>query len=1040
MKRILYLVVWLCSFCAPVPAQSTNATISGGVTDPLGNFIPQAQVNVVNDNTGIVYSTQTNGSGLYLIPVLPPGSYHVQVSRRGFKTIIKADVRLNVQSALALNFSLPIGSTAESITIDAATSGINTVDASVSTVVDRKFVESMPLNGRSFQDLIQMTPGVVTQSPQTSAAVGYQGDFSVNGSRTESNYYTVDGVSAAGAGEAIGGPQAATSGSIAASSALGTSQSLLSVDALQEFRVTGSSYSAQYGRSPGGQFSFSTRAGTNQLHGSFFDYLRNDALDANDWFNNNYGIRRPALRQNDFGGTLGGPVWIPRLYKGSNKSFFFVSYEGLRLVQPTAASTLYVPSAGLRSTAAAALQPVLNAFPVPTGAEITTSTGDFSGLAPFVAAYSLPASINSTSVRIDHTLSKHMALFFRFSDTPSHTESRNLSQIGRSDLDTTDYTLGATSQLTEKLNNDFRFGMIRSASKTKTALDTFGGATPVDLRTVMGIPDEPGGYQATPYIMISGIGTAYLNVYQAENKLSQWNLTDTFNVNAGRHQLRFGIDQRRFSSPIVRVPVNHFSEFTTRQSMMANATTIVNLSRNVSAAPLFNQFAAFAQDEWRATSALSVSMGVRWEVNPPPGEAHGNMPYTLLGDVNDPSTLALAPRGTALWRTAWYSFAPRLGAAWSVRQTPGWETVLRAGGGVFYDTGQQLAGLGFAGLGFYTSQSHVAASLPIAPSWWNFSTIPKAPYTATSITAYPQHMQLPYYLEWNTSVEQALGAAQSFSVSYVASAGRRLLQEQQRNVSSLNPQFGSIYYVQNGITSNYQSLQLKFQRTVSHGIQSLVSYAWSHSLDFGSNNSALPLLYGNSDYDVRHNFQAGISWDLPEVQQKGLLRAVASGWSLDERLIARTGFPVTLQGTLIVDPSTGNRYYGNLNLRSNVPIYFGGSKYPGGRRINPAAFYSPLSATDSGNAPRNFVRGFGEFQWNSAVRRQLAIGDQLRVQLRAEAFNLLNHPNFGYVDPTITDAQFGLSTAMLNRSLGAMSSLYQQGGPRSMQLALKILF
>lgn len=1040
MKRILYLVVWFCSFCAPLSAQSTNATISGGITDPLGNFIPQAQVNVISDSTGIVYSTQTNGSGLYLIPVLPPGVYHVQVSRAGFKTIIKADVKLNVQSALALNFSLPIGSTAESITIDAANSGINTVDASVSTVVDRKFVESMPLNGRSFQDLVQMTPGVVTQSPQTSAAVGYQGDFSVNGSRTESNYYTVDGVSAAGAGEAIGGPQAATSGSIAASSALGTSQSLLSVDALQEFRVSGSSYSAQYGRSPGGQFSFSTRSGTNQLHGSVFDYLRNDALDANDWFNNNFGIRRPALRQNDFGGTIGGPVWIPKLYTGTNKSFFFISYEGLRLVQPTAASTLYVPSAALRSTAPPALQPVLNAFPLPTGPEVTTSRGQLSGLAPFVAAYSLPAAIDSTSVRIDHSLSKHLALFFRFSDTPSHTESRNLSQIGRSDLDTTNYTFGATSQLTEKLNNEFRFGVISSTSRTRTTLDTFGGATPVDLHTALGIPDEAGGYQATPYILISGVGTAYLNVYQAENKLSQWNLTDTFNVNAGRHQIRLGIDQRRFSSPIVRVPVNNFSEFTTRQSMMTNAASIVNLSRNVSAAPLFHQFTTFAQDEWRVNSALSLSMGLRWEVNPPPSAADENVPYTLLGDVNAPSTLTLAPRGTALWHTAWYSFAPRLGAAWSIRQTPGRETVLRAGGGVFYDTGQQLAGLGFAGLGFYTSQSHVAASLPIPESWWNFSTTPKAPYTATYIAAYPRHMQLPYYLEWNASLEQALGAAQSLSVSYVASAGRRLLQQQQRNVSSLNPQFGSIYYVQNGTTSTYQSLQLKFQRTVSHGVQSLVSYAWSHSLDFGSNNSALPLVYGNSDYDVRHNFQTGISWDLPEIQRKGSMRALTSGWSLDERLIARTGFPVTLQGTLIVDPSTGNRYYSNLNLRQNVPIYLYGSQYPGGRRINPEAFYSPVSAADPGNAPRNFIRGFGEVQWNSAVRRQFPVGDRLTVQLRAEAFNLLNHPNFGYVDPMITDAQFGLSTAMLNRSLGAMSSLYQQGGPRSMQLALKILF
>ncbi len=921
MKCSLCLLIWLSILSTALRAQSTNATISGGVTDPSGHFIPQAQVQIVNDGTGVVYAAETNSLGLYMVPVLPPGTYHVQVSRPGFKTIIKADVTLNVQSALALNFSLPVGSTAESITIDAASALINTVDATVSTVVDRKFVESMPLNGRSFQDLIQMTPGVVTQSPQTSAAVGYQGDFSVNGTRTESNYYTVDGVAAAGAGEAIGGPQAASSGSIAASSALGTSQSLLSVDALQEFRVTSSSYSAEFGRSPGGQFSFSTRAGTNQLHGTVFDYLRNDAFDANDWFNNYYGIRRPALRQNDFGGTIGGPVWIPKLYKGTNRSFFFASYEGLRLVQPTAASTLYVPSLAVRTTSAAALQPLFNAFPVPTGAEISLAPGTFSGLAPFVAAYSLPAVINSTSVRLDHNLSKRLTLFFRASYTPSHTENRNLSQLGRSDLNTTNYTFGATSQVSQRLTNELRLGWIQSASRTKTSLDNFGGAVPADLRAVMGIPNEQGGYQATPYLIISGLGTAYLNVYQAENKLFQWNLTDNLSLNVGRHQLRFGVDQRRFSSPILRVPVNNFSQFVTRQSMISNTASVVLLSRNASATPIFNQFAAFAQDDWRPAKALSIAIGLRWEVNPPPGESNGNLPSTLLGDVNAPTSLTLAPRGTALWHTAWYSFAPRLGAAWSVYQTPGRETVLRAGGGVFYDTGQQLAALGFAGLGFYTSQSHVAASLPALDSWWGFSTTPKSPYTASYVTAYPQHMQLPYYLEWNVSLEQALGKTQSFSASYVASTGRRLLQQQQRNVSSINPQLGSIYFVQNHVTSNYQSLQLKFQRSVAHGVQSLVSYAWSHSLDFGSNNSALPLLYGNSDYDVRHNLQAGLSWDLPETGRQRILHTLASGWSLDERLITRTAFPVTLQGRLIVDSSTGNRYYGGLNLQEGAPVY-----------------------------------------------------------------------------------------------------------------------
>src|SRR5260370_22358608 len=264
MKRWFLL---LCIGLLPSIAlrQSTDAAISGGVTDVTGNLILDADVEIANDATGVISSERTNNSGMYLVSILPPGTYHVQVSKLGFKTIIKADVVLNVQSAVALNFVLPVGATSESLTVDATSSAMNTTDATVSTVVDRKFVENMPLNGRSFQDLISMTPGVVTQSPQsTNQVVGVGGDFSVNGQRTQSNYYTVDGVTAnigSGNGGCVGeGP---TGGTLRGSTALGTTQTLISLDALQEFRVPSSTYSAEFCRSPGGQFSLGTRSSTH---------------------------------------------------------------------------------------------------------------------------------------------------------------------------------------------------------------------------------------------------------------------------------------------------------------------------------------------------------------------------------------------------------------------------------------------------------------------------------------------------------------------------------------------------------------------------------------------------------------------------------------------------------------------------------------------------------------------------------------------------------------------------------------------------------
>lgn len=1052
-----HFLLTLALFLLPVFAfaQSTSATISGGVTDPAGEFIVDADLKIANDATGIIYSARTNNSGMYLVPILPPGRYHVQVSKPGFKTIIKADVTLNVQSAVALNFVLPVGATSESVTVEAASSVINTTDASVSTVIDRKFVENLPLNGRSFQDLVQMTPGVVTQSPQTTAYVGGQGDFSVNGQRTESNYYTVDGVSAAGAGEATGYAQNANSGSIAASTALGTTQSILSVDALQEFRVSSSTYSAGYGRGPGGQFSFSTRSGTNGFHGAVFDYLRNDAVDANDWFNNRYGEPRTALRQNDFGGTFGGPITLPHLYNGAGKSFFFVSYEGLRLVQPTSASIQYVPSLAVRSSSPTALQGIFNAFPLPTGPEATVpcdgvtvacapdqpvGTPVLSGLSPFVKGYSLPAKIDATSVRLDQKVSEKLSAFLRVAYTPSSSQLRNLSQISNSELGTISYTAGATSPWSSALSNEFRIGYVRSRSALVSSLDTFGGAVPIDLRSAMGIPGTYTSSAPTPYISISGVGISALSLNDALTKFHQWNVTDTLSWLKGRHALSFGIDERHISSPLAPPDLVALAEFLSRQSMTANNVDFNFLQKNDASVPTFNEFAAFAQDEWRVSPSLTLSLGLRWEVNPPPHGANGKDAYTVLGNINAPETLALAPRGTPLWRTSWYNFAPRLGTAWTVHSHHGSETVLRAGAGVYFDTGNQLGTQGFSQLGFYAYQTYINAALPISSTQLNFSTAPSPPYTQSGVYAFPAHLQLPYALQWNTSLEQALGKNQSVSFSYVASAGRRLLQTQLRNVASGNSEFGNINYVVNGATSNYQSMQVKFQRSIPHGLHSLVSYVWSHSLDYGSTNAALPLTYGNSDLDVRHNFQAGISWDFPEHRGNPIVGALLNDWSTDQRLMLRTAFPITLQGNLISDPTTGNSYYGNLNLIAGVPLYLHGSQYPGGTAINPAAFGYPSDPNSPGNAPRNFVRGFGETQWNAALRREFRLHEAVMAQFRVEAFNVLNHPNFGYVDPTLSDAQFGLATSMLNQSLGSMSSLYQQGGPRSMQFALKITF
>jgi hypothetical protein len=1040
------LVLAVALMASSALAQMESATVLGRVTDQSGAVIRGVEVEVRNLDTNVSVVSSTNAEGFYAIQSLHPGRYVILVRKQGFKTVSVTNIDLNVQDNLVRNFALQIGAVSESITVEAESGRINTTDASVSTVVDRNFVANTPLNGRSFQDLISMTPGVVTQSPNSpTGGRGTGGDFSVNGQRTESNYFMVDGVSGnVGAGDGSGNLNtlAGASGSIPGVTALGTTQSLVSVDALQEFRVQSSTYSAEYGHSPGGQFSLVTRSGTNNLHGTLFDYVRNDFFDANDWFNDHLGEAISPLRQNDFGGTLGGPISIPRVYRGKDKTFFFFSYEGLRLVQPQAATTnRLVPDLFMRQQAPAALQPLLNAFALPNGKDFGTSTAP--NLAQFVQSFSLPSQLDSYSVRLDHTVGSKLSLFFRFADTPTFTQTRGVggsaSVLTTTSFDTQTFTLGAVSQLSTKVNNDFRLGYAISNAEQKGEVDGFGGATPVNLATAIGAGTLPNARIQTQ-IFIPGAGFSVLVAGTSQDRLRQWNLIDTLSVISGHHQLNFGADYRRIASPTDPTSPFIILTFISPQSILNNTLTSLRVVSSLPATPIFNEFAAFVQDEWHIVPRLNLSFGLRWEVDPPPHGVNGNDAFTLRGNISNPASLTLAPRDTPLWNTSWYNLAPRLGAAWTARDISGWQTVIRTGGGVFFDTNNQIATSGFSGgaVGFGANSVSSSVALPLTPAQLNLSPSVSLPITS-NVYAYPAHLQLPYTLEWSVGVQQALGNHSAFTASYLGSAARRLQGQQILSINAVNPNFNTVVYYRSGLTSDYDALQLKFQSTVSSRLHALASYTWSHCIDFGSSYASLPLTRGNCDMDIRHNVQGGVSWDLPAINSNRFIESLVNHWGLDSRLIARTGFPVGLCGNQVIDQATGSQFCAGLNVVPNEPLYLYSSLYPGGRAINPAAFSFP-NGTNIGNAPRNFARALGEWQINMAVRREFSVNERLRVQFRAEAFNILNHPNFGFVDPTLSSATFGQATAMLNQNLTTVASQYQQGGPRSMQFAIKLMF
>jgi hypothetical protein len=1048
VRVILVALFLLFSNCC-VFAQSPNGSIRGIVLDPDAKSIAGAEVIVVNDATGVKYVTSTNAEGLYAVENLPPGPYRIQVSKFGFKGIIKPDLIVNVQDALSLNFTLPIGASNVTVTVEGGAPLVNTQSASVSTVVDRRFIENMPLNGRSFQDLILLTPGVVTASPQIGSSTGSSGEFSVNGQRTESNYYTVDGVSANGGIYPLSPAYLGNSGSLPPSTSLGTTQSLVSVDALEEFRVQSSTYSAEYGRNPGGQFSFVTRSGTNEWHGSAFNYLRNNYFDANDWFNNYFGQAQPPLRQNDFGGTVGGPVDIPRVYRGKDKTFFFFSYEGLRLLQPQASVATYVPDAALRAGAPGALQQVMNAFPLPNGPEVGN------GQATFTSTWSNPNSIDAVSFRVDHAVGEKLKLFFRFSNTPSSSVVRQFGESA-SVVETQanasrSYTVGATSALSARLGNEFRFNYSTNTSNFTNHLDDFGGAVPVNLAQLQGINATL--YPATEMLFFLAFGNFPVLVESANvSSQRQQNLVDTASLSSGRHQFRFGVDYRRLA-PSLRQPDPEVGyQYFSQASIRANNADRAFADSFAPAYPLYTNLSLFSQDEWRLTPRLTISMGIRWDLNPAPGVTQGQKPYTVEGASNL-ATMTLAPQGTPLWRTGWYNFAPRLGAAYVVRSEHNSETVLRGGAGVFYDTGQQAGSWGFTGPGFSAFSSATGSfPLPSLSTPPQIANPPTAPYG--QVYAFPSHLQAPYTLQGNVSLEQALGKNQSVTVTYVGAFGRKLLEQTSPNVTPVNPNFLGLNFFQNGLSSDYSSLQLRFQRRLSRGLQTLASYTYSHCIDFGSENFSYPYVRGNCDYDVRHNLSTAVSYDLPDVFRNKFSRVVLHHWSLDDRFTLRSAFPVTVNGQCTYVPTIQQYQCLGLDLVAGQPTYLYGANCasvlqalgglnpgqgcPGGRAVNPNAFSRP--SVGFGDAPRNFVRGFGAWQMDLAIRREFPLYERLKLQFRAEAFNVFNHPNFGTVDSHYGFTTFGLATQSLAQSLGGLSPLYQMGGPRSLQFALKVLF
>lgn len=1042
------LLLFIAAHVAPfsVRAQSATATLSGTVLDQAGAVLPGVNIAVISVAQGFQRSATTNDDGVFVVPLLPPGVYTVKAEREGFSPAEQRNVTLNVSDQVAIRMFLKVGDISQTIEIVDGSSLIDP-SPSVSTLVDQQFVKNLPLNGRSFQSLIGLTPGLVLTRTNSEN----QGQFSVNGQRANANYFMIDGVGANIGVSPATNVAAATAGTTPGLAATGGTNNLVSVDALQEFKVLTSSFAPEFGRTPGAQVQILTRAGTSEFHGTAFEYFRNEVFDAADWFRNATGQPRASLRQHDFGGVLGGPLYLPRFGEGGgaagkvNRTFFFFSYEGLRLRLPQTTPRLSVPSVSARALAPPGVRDLLQAFPLPNGKDLGNNLAEFS------ATYSDPSSLDATSIRLDHHMSDRLMVFGRYNYSPSQALTRNgLAQVNNTVYTTHTLTGGATFIISPSVTNDLRANYSWNRGKTFTTLDTFGGAIPPPdslLFSIFGHPETGNSFTSLPGTLGFQRGTFGAEVQR------QINVLDTFSVIKGNHQLKFGVDYRRLNPIFDRS--NYFLQvgFASVSSAITTARASIALISSYFGPvyPVFHNLSIFGQDTWAINDRLSLTYGSRWEFNPPPEEATGNNPIPLMG-LDNPATLALAPPGTPLYEARYNNFAPRIGLAYRLSKTAGRETMLRAGAGIFYDLGTGPAATAFsAGFPYFRQRRLQNVSYPLSTA----DATPPEPFSnppvgnvGNSLGGLDPEFKLPYVYQWNLSLEQALGPNQTLTASYVAAVGRRLVR--QEFLSNPNPTFTTARIIRNLATSDYHALQLQFQRRLTRGLQALASYTWSHSLDnvsFDASPEAASFSVdvrqerGPSDFDIRHSANAAITYDLPAVGKGKFFNPLIRNLSLDGIFTTRTATPVNV---ITGSNTVGGNLISRPDLNTSVPLYLDDPVAPGGRRINRAAFTIPVGR--QGSLGRNALRGFPLWQFDLALRRQFNLTERVNLQFRAEVFNLFNHPNFGDPVGQLNLAQFGVATRMLGRSLGSggasggFNPLYQVGGPRSIQFALRLAF
>ena len=1021
-------LVVLCLFTAfssipPALAQADRSTLTGTVTDFTGAVITSVNVEVLSVANGATRDATTNDAGIYLAPRLPAGKYTVTFSIDKFRTVRYEDVQLKAGEVLTLDARLGLATTSTRVEVVAAAPLLERNSADVAGTVYSTQIANLPTNGRNWANLLVLAPLAVDDGG------GDQRSIRFAGRARDDNNYRMDGVDATGIQE-----QAQKS----------TTRLQISSDAIEEYRVNSALYTAEYGAGAGGQVDIVSKSGTNEFHGSAFEYLRNSVFDSRSFLDLDLDpastgpTKVPPFRMNQFGGTFGGPIV-------KDRTFVFFSYEGIRQFRGQTLHA-FVPSRDLRTAilnTSPQLKPILDAYPLGQLA-VDPQTSEYTHLG------SITSHEDSGLFRLDHRFTDRTFFYFRMviDDAFAQAPLNNLFDTQQVINRPQNYVLALDHIFSPNIFNEAKFGVNRSPFRNPQA-------------SVLNIAVNTNNFES-------------LNNDTADNEIgTTWNYIDDLSITRGRHNLKMGMEVRRIWLNQGQTPQTTVN-FTDNNSLIQDQVDSFSVYTGWYSRGLRHTFVLpYFQDEWKVTPDFTVNLGLRWEY------------YAPIHEVNDHVTVfdlygchGICAPGAPLEYANYKNFDPRVGLAWA----PSEKTAIRAGWGIYHAPAQnddRNAALESSDVRVgLSSADNPNLSFPIEPF------LPQAfSQGQTPRALYRHHLDL-YAMEYGLSVQQNLPAGVVLDTGFFGSSGRRLFARSYVNVidpaTGLRPLpgFGQVDIKYDDGNSEFDSFHVGPSRRYRNGFLWELKYLWSHSINDGSigggeanapeNVACRACDRGPSVFDIRHNLVVNSVYELPFGPGRahfshGIASRILGGWELSGLGVWHTGHPLTV----VMNPDSSFLPDGNGGSDQRPDLVPGVSVVPPGQNannwINPAAFTAPPTDANGnllrwGNAGRGLVRAPSTWQVDVSLTKDFKLTERFTFQVIAQAFNIFNKsqladPNLvlnynppdssspvGYLTPS---PSFGQITSLVNVNSNSDKFAADNTGsglPRELQFAVRLKF